>query len=1065
MSSPQVGSSTPKVLPRGPIAWMTRNTVAANLLMVIFLVGGLMMSGQIRQEVFPEFTTDIVRISVPYPGASPEEVEQGIILSVEDVVRGLEGVKRVTSSAAEGSGSVIVELLSSANEFKTFQDIKNEVDRITSFPEDAERPVVSLVESRRKVITLVVYGEQTESALRGLAERIRDDLVHQPGITLVELGLTPPLEIAVEVPQEQLRAYGLTLEDIARKIRETAIELPAGEVRTEGGQVLLRTKERRDFGREFLDIPISANADGSMVRLADIAVIKDGFEEVDREAKFNGKPAITVEVYRVGDETPQSVSASVNDYIARIKKELPPDVGISIWDDRSTVFKDRMGLLMKNAALGLTLVLVLLGVFLEVRLAFWVTLGIPVSVLGCFLFLPSFDASINMISLFAFIITLGIIVDDAVVTGENIYEKREQGMAALPAAVVGAREIAMPVVFAVLTNIVAFMPLFFVPGISGKFFRQIPAVVVAVFIISLVESLFILPAHLSHEPKDNKFWRAVNRPRDYCAKQLEYFIEHYYDPFIAWVVGHRYITIAISISVLMLAVGVVKGNHLQFSFMPKIDADLITAQATMAFGVPLEESRRVEGVIIAAAERAVQRAGGPQIVKGIYSQVGGALVSFGPGPAFTGAGGSHIIASQVSLVSSELRSVSGTEFARIWREEVGQIVGLESLVFKAETGASEGQAIEFNLSHSTTEVLEAAAQDLRVVLEGYAGVSDIDDGVPTGKRQFSFTVTPYAESLGVTASILGRQIRSAFFGSEALRQQRGRNEVKVRVKLPESERSTLDTLSQLMVRTPRGGELPFSEAAQFAEGVSYTEIKRINGRRVITVSADVDSEVSNANDIIRELQSKVIPDLQAKYPGLTYSFGGEKEAQQDSLGSLGIGFAIAMLVIYALLAIPFKSYVQPAIVMLSIPFGFIGAIAGHFMLGYGLSIISMFGLIALSGVVVNDSLVLVVTANRFRETGMSALDAVINAGKRRLRPILLTSLTTFFGLAPMIFETSLQARFLIPMAISIGFGILFATVIILAIVPAFYLAVEDVKAYFAKRTPSESPVADPLATP
>ncbi|MCB0359033.1 MAG: efflux RND transporter permease subunit, partial [Bdellovibrionales bacterium] len=514
----------------GPLAWMAHNPVAANLLMLIFLVGGFILMTRVTQEVFPEFTTDIIRVTVPYPGASPEEVEQGIVLSIEDGVRGLEGVKRVTATAAEGAGIVVIELLASAEPFKTLQDVKNQIDRISSFPEDAERPVVSLVESRRTVVSLLVYGDEEPRRLRALAERVRDDLSQRPGITLVELGLAPPLEIAVEIPDDRLREYGLTLEGVAELIRRSALELPAGEVKTAGGAILLRTQERRDFGREFLDLPVATNADGSVVRLEDVAVIRDAFQESDEESRYNGKPAIFVNVFRVGDESPQSVSAAARNYIEEVTPQLPKTVGITVWRDRSEIYQDRMHLLLKNAALGLVLVLALLGLFLEVRLAFWVTLGIPVSVLGCFLFFPLTGATINMISLFAFIVTLGIIVDDAIVTGENIYEKREQGLPEAEASVEGVREIAAPVLFAVLTNIVAFLPLFFVPGMSGKFFGQIPAVVVTVFLVSLVESLLILPAHLAHRPSQHPFWVRVNRPRDRCAAWLAYATERWYAP-------------------------------------------------------------------------------------------------------------------------------------------------------------------------------------------------------------------------------------------------------------------------------------------------------------------------------------------------------------------------------------------------------------------------------------------------------------------------------------------------------------------------------------------------------
>ncbi|MCB0321023.1 MAG: efflux RND transporter permease subunit, partial [Bdellovibrionales bacterium] len=674
----------------GALAWMAKNGVAANVLMIFLLVGGIIMAKNVKQEVFPEFTIDVVRISVPYPGASPAEVEKGILLSIEDVVRGLQGVRKVTSSASEGSGSVIVELLTSANAFKTFQDVKNEVDRITSFPEDAEQPVVSLVESRRKVVSVVVYGDQEQLRLRNLAERIRDDLAQRPGITLVELGLSPPLEIAIEIPQEVLRSYNLTLEAVAQKLRDSAIELPAGEVRAESGQILLRTYERRNFGREFLDIPIATAPDGTLLRLRDIATVNDGFEEADQEAQFNGHPAVLIDVYRVGDETPQGVSAAVEKYIAELQPQLPKNVHLTSWNDASVMYRDRIHLLLKNALLGLTLVLLLLGLFLEVRLAFWVTLGIPISILGSFLFLPMTGTSINMISLFAFIITLGIIVDDAVVVGENVYEYRERGLSPLQAAIRGVRDISTPVFFAVLTNILAFFPLFFVPGVTGRLFRQIPSVVVIVFAISLVESLFILPAHLSHTPGQGRIWKFLNRPKEICATKLQEFTETYYLPCIRWIVERRYLAIALALSTLMISIGVVAGNHLKFTFLPRIDSDLITVQAVLPFGSPIAESRDILSQIIKAAERTIDENGGSQIAKGVYSQIGGSLLGNGPGPATGLLSGSHVVAVQVSLVTPDLREIRGNDFRREWEKNIGTLVGLESLTFKAETGTGNG---------------------------------------------------------------------------------------------------------------------------------------------------------------------------------------------------------------------------------------------------------------------------------------------------------------------------------------------------------------------------------------
>ena len=1051
-------------LPKGPIAWMAQNSVAANLLMIIFIVGGLLVASQVKQEVFPEFTSDIVTIAVPYPGASPEEVEQGIILSIEDKVRGLEGVKRVTSTAAENAGSVVVELLESSNEYKVLQDVKNEVDRITSFPEDAERPIVSLAEIRREVISLLIYGEQSLGDLRDLAERVRDDLISRPGVTLVELGLAPIPEISIEVPLANLRSYGLTLEEIANKIRNTALELPAGEIKTSGGQILLRTQERREYAQEFLNIPVASNPDGSLVLLKSIANLKDSFEDKDEEAFFEGLPGIEVQVFRVGNETPQDISDAVYKYIDEIKLEVPDSVNFKILRDSSVTYKDRLNLLIKNAGIGLLLVSLLLGLFLEVRLAFWVMLGIPISILGSFLIFPAMDASINMISLFAFIVSLGIVVDDAVVAGENIFDEKEAGREPLAAAVFGARAIAMPIVFAVLTNIVAFMPLFMVPGVSGKFFRQIPAVVVCVFAISLIESLYILPAHLAHKPKKNKFIDKLNQPGKWFSVKLKSFVDNKYAPAIKKIVKFRYATIAASIGMLIIALGALAGGHIRFTFMPIIDADNITVQAELPFGIPMEESRKLRLELIKASERALKKAGGSNnISKGIYSQIGRGMLGDGPVGGSANISGSHIVVARVTLVPSDQRTITGTEFARIWRKEIGSLPGVESLVFKSDTGASEGAAIDFNLSHRSREITETAAEELAEILAGYAGAIDIDDGVQSGKPQYSFKITPEAESLGITVGSLARQLRSAFYGAEALRQQRGRNEIKVMLRLPKDERQTLETLDQFIIRTPDGGELALSEAAKVVEGKSYTKILRRNGTRVISVTADVDDTITNANQIISSIVKEDLPKLIKKYPGLSYSFGGEKEAQTDTLNALKLGFILSMILIYALLAIPFRSYLQPIIVMLSIPFGTIGAIAGHSIVSmipgqpeYTISIISMFGIIALAGVVVNDSLVLIVKANEFRAEGKKAEEAVSLAGIRRFRPILLTSLTTFFGLSPMIFESSQQARFLIPMAISLGFGIIFATFITLAIVPCVYIMLEDIQMLWQKLTKREN---------
>ena len=1028
----------------GPIAWMTHHTVAANLVMLIFILGGLVISFNVKQEVFPSFKVDIIRVSVAYPGASPEEVEQGIILSIEDVVRGLDGVKEVTSTASEGRAKVEIRLIDGVNADNVLQDVTNEIDGIQSFPELAEEPIISLAEVRNQVVNLLVHGNLEEQVLRDVAERVRDDLLQRPGITLVELGSARPREIAIEVPQRHLRAYGLTLNRIAREIGEAAIELPGGGVKTPGGEVLLRTQERRDFGREYADIPVASTPDGATITVGDIATISDGFEDVDQEAYFNDQRAIQVKVFRVGMETPQSVSESVHAYLEELRPELPDGIGLAVWNDQSEVYRDRMNLLLKNAFLGLILVLLLLGLFLDFKLAFWVTVGLPTAIIGSFLFIPFTGASINMISLFGFIISLGIIVDDAVVAGEIIYQKREQGLPFLQAAIAGAREIAGPITFAVLTNIAAFLPLFFVPGDLGHFMRQVPSVVVAVFVVSLVESLFVLPAHLAHTREPSGFWKTLDRPRQWFRKIMETFIRERYQPFLRTAIVNRYLTVAAGLALLILTVGIVAGGHIPFSFLPAIDSEVVTAQATLPYGAPMEQSRRVMDRLVESANAAIAQHGGEAALRGIYAQIGAALLQRGPRQADSGPMGSHTIGVQVSFMPANQRDFNGADFSRTWRTGLGTIPGVESLRFRAEVSPVGGDPIDIQLSHRSKVVLEAAARELAEALSRYAGVTDIDDGISLGKPQLSFRIKPEARSLGLNATDVARQVRGAFYGVEALRQQRGRNEVKVMVRLPESERRSAFTIEQLILLTGQGGEIPLAEAAEIEAGRAYTEIRRYEGRRIVEVTVEIDGSVANAGNIMSELTANEFEALQQKYPGLTYSLAGHQAESEESLSALSIGFPLALLLIYGLLAIPFRSYVQPLIVMLCIPFSVIGAVAGHLLLGFGLSLISLFGIVALAGVVVNDSLVLIVATNQIRgEQRVSLHDAVIQGAMNRFRPIVLTSLTTFFGLAPMIFETAEQAQFLIPMAISLGFGILFGTAIILTIVPSVYLIVED----------------------
>ena len=1038
-----------KTFTRGAIAWMAQNPVASNLMMLLLIIGGVLMSARVRQEVFPETELDMISIAVPYPGASPEEVETGIILAIEEAVRGVDGVKRVTSVASESNGRVNVELTIDAEPTKALSDVKSAVDRVTSLPRDAERPTVSLLTNRSEVIAIVLYGEQSPVILRELAERARDQILTDPGITQVDLAGAPPKEIAIEVPQEQLRTYGITLEQIAQKVAATALQLPGGSVKTPSGEVLIRTDERRQDALGFADVPVVTAAGGTELTLAQIGAVAETFAETDESASFEGEPAVMVRVFRTGDQTPVEISERARAQIERIRRWLPPGVKIAVWRDMSEIYRQRIDLLLRNAYSGLVLVLIALGLFLEIRLAFWVTMGIPISFLGALFLMPGFDVSVNMVSLFAFIVTLGMVVDDAIVIGENIYERRQRGASAIEAAISGAKEVATPVVFSIATTCVAFAPLFSVPGFSGKLFRVIPTIVITVLIISLLESLFILPAHLGHlrDIKERGLYAAIHRRQQRFSRGLEDFVERRFGPILARCLDYRYAAVAVGVGLLILTAGVVGGGRIGFRFMPNIDGDVISASVELPFGAAVERTAAVQARLLDAARETVAEFGGDAIKRGLYAQIGGAVMSSGPRPTSSGLTGGHKATVQVYLVSPDDRDFESVEFLERWRAKVGPIVEAKSLTFSANMGPSAGAAIDVELSHADTEVLDRAAGDVVAALTAIAGVTDVQNGVDTGKPQLTLTLTPEAVSAGLTASDVARQVRGSFFGAEALRQQEGRNEVKVIARLPEGERRSEYDIEELLLRTPQGGEIPLREAAVLDRGRSWPVIERADGRRIIHVTADVrEGGPVTPGVVLDKLTREILNDLPDRYPGLQWGMGGANREQADSLGSLATGGKLALIAIYILLAIPFRSYVQPAIVMLAIPFGVVGAIGGHILLGYDLSMISMMGIVALSGVVVNDSLVLIDAANTFRAAGDDPVRAIFNAGKRRFRPILLTSITTFFGLMPMILEKSVQARFLIPMAISLGFGVMFATFITLLILPALYLILEDIRA-------------------
>ena len=1012
---------------KGPLAWMAGNSVAANLIMLLFLIGGLLTALNIKQEVFPEFSRDIVSVLIPYPGASPEEVEQGIVLAVEEAVQGLEGVKEVRSTASEGRASIQVEAIEGQNMNRLWQDVESEISRITTFPDEAEEPEVTISAHKRGVMTLALYGAQDELVLREAAEIVRDKLLQAQDVTQVELSGVRDYEVHIAISLENLRSFGLTLEDVARTVRLASVDLGAGSVKTRAGDVLVRVQDRRSSAREYAQIPVLTRESGAQVLLADIAQVSMGFEDAESWATVNGWPAVMIEVYRIGDQTPGSVSRATRGVLDDLNQSLPGSLTVEVLRDRSDIFQQRADLLLTNAYIGLGLVFFLLALFLEARLAFWVSLGIPISFLGSFLFLSGTDFSVNMITMFAFIVTLGIVVDDAIVVGENVYHHRRQGKRPLEASIQGVGEVAMPVIFSVMTNMVAFLPMFFIPGVMGKIFKFIPLVVISVFAVSLIESLFVLPSHLAHIGEKH-----IRGPLRYPAQAqarfsawVEHLIANRFGPLLSFALRQRYLVLALGLAVLVATVGFIQSGRMGIVLFPTVESDYAYAQATLPAGAAREDLRRVEDHLTRAAQGVIDEQGGKRLAESVLTAVN-----------------ENTVEARIYLTPPEIRPIGTARVTRYWRERTGEIVGLESMQFEADRGGpGSGKALTVRLSHRDRDLLEQAGRDLAARLEEFSGVSDIDDGSPSGKRQVDLRLSDLGRRMNLSSRELGNQVRHAFFGAEALRQQEGRNEVTVRVWLPENQRSSLATLENLLLRVG-DREVLLRDAVHIQEGRSYTSINRTNGRRTIEVTANVQPR-SKVEQLTAELRATALPDLKTAYPGLSFSFEGRQADLRESVGSLIQGLLLALLALYGLLAVPFRSYVQPMIIMACIPFGLVGAVLGHLLMGYSLSLMSLFGIVALSGVVINDSLVLIHFANRLRRQGMSVLEAITMAGRQRFRPILLTTLTTFGGLSPMILETSRQARFLIPMAISLGFGLVFATMIILVLIPCLYLILED----------------------
>ena len=1034
----------------GMIAWFARNSVAANLLMMFIIACGLIASFSVNSERRPEISLDRINIEVPYLGAAPEEVEQAVCVRLEEAIQGLEGIEQITSTASEGMGSVLVELELGADARRVMDDIKGRVDAIETFPEETEKPIIRELINRNQVIDLAVSGPVGEFALKAVAERIRAELTAIPEISQVEITSARPYEISIEVSELALRRHGLTFDEVARAVRRSSLDLPGGSVRSASGEILLRTIGQAYRGSEYEDLVLLTRADGTRLALGDVATVVDGFAETDQLARFDGDPAVLISVFRTGDQGTFEIARQVYDYVERAAATLPAELSLTVWRDQARGLEAQLTLLFRTGATGFALVFLLLALFLELRLAFWVSLGIPISFLGAIMLMPGLDVTVNQFTLFAFILVLGIVVDDAIIVGESIFTRQEDHGEGLRGSIEGTHAIATPVVFAVLTTVAAFLPLMFVPGMMGKMFRNIPLIVIPCLLFSLVESLNILPAHLSHRPK-RRHRVAWTRFQGFFADGLKRCIRRAYRPGLEFALRWRYLTAAVGVSTLVVTLGFVLGGWVTFHFFPSVEADAISVSVTMPQGTPVSVTSAAVRKAEVGAERlrsALFDETGRDYFRHVFASVGER--PSGRGPQMFGSGGgvsANLGGVTIELAPAQDRVFTSEQLGNRWRELTDPIPEAVKVDYQV-SATSPGDDVDVMLVGPDIEQLRAAADEVKAQLGGYAGVHSITDSFRAGKEELKLDIKPAAEALGLTLRDLGSQVRQAFYGEEAQRIQRGRDDVRVMVRYPADQRRSLGDLENMRIRTPDGDEVPFRQVALVEPGRGFASIKRVDRNRAINVSAAVDEGVTSGASVIADIRARILPAVLAKYPRVSYVIEGVQAEQQDAIGGLRVGFAVALFAIFALLAIPLKSYIHPLIIMGAIPFGIVGAVWGHMLMGEDVTMISLFGLVALTGVVVNDSLLMVVFINRNRELHVDLATAVREAGVARFRPILLTSLTTFFGLLPLMLTQSFDAAFMVPMAISLAFGVLFATFITLVLVPTAYLILDDVNRMF-----------------
>jgi len=1039
------------------IRWFVNNSVASNLMMFFIILSGAATIPLLNMEVFPDIEVDIINVTAIYPGATPSDVENAVCVRIEERLQGLDGVKKISSTASENVGSVNVEILSGQDVTEMLDRVKAEVDAIDNFPEGVERPTTKQFITSQANITVAVGGEMDELTLTNLTEEVKDEIDALPGVTYSSFVAKKDKEISIEISEKTLRKYDLTLSQISRAIQSLSIDIPSGSIENINGEILIRAQGQGYTVDYFSSIPIISDPSGSIVRLGEISELNDAFSiDYDLEFLFNSQPSNLITVYRVGDQNSIDISSQIKDYVEKKQNFLPEGIHITAFDDEARLLVGRIETMTKNAYQGLLLVVIVLALFLKPKLAFWVSLGIPISFMGGFWFMPALDLSINMLSLFTFILVLGIVVDDAIVVGENIALFRERGMDPKEAAVKAATQVSIPVFFAVLTTMATFSPMLAVEGQIGAIWRIFPLITISVLFWSLFESLTILPAHLAHssEKKSKIIWiRSLSdRWEKFQSKiknGLVFFVNTYYKPTLLKSVNRPFTFLSIAASVFILTIGIIGGGIIKFSFFPPIEADLAIGTVEYPSGTSIEITRegylKLEESAKILEEELNKEFPGKSIIKNRLSTIGfqpqRTKTSRGPGNLNASYGGPHLAEVALELIPGEERSIGTEEIVRRWRRLMPSVPGVKEVGFFSSL-FSTGEPVNVQLSSKYMDDLLDAKEELKRELIQFPGVFDVKDNFNIGKEEISIKLLPAAENYGINMMMLGSQVQQAFYGLEVQSIQRGRDEVKVMLRYPKNERASISNLEDMMIKVPNGSTIPVRQIAKLELGEGLSSIQRKNRKRAINVTADVDLTVTTGNEVIAAVTASILPKILKKYNSISISLEGEQQEQGQNLKSISKNFLLAMIVVYMLLAIPFKSYFQPLVVMSSIPFGLTGAVFGHLIMGINFSVLSMMGFVALTGVVVNDSLVMVDFINRYRSEGNSIMDAVLEAGPRRFRPIFLTSLTTFVGLTPLLLEKSIQAKFMIPMAVSLSFGVIFATAITLFLVPVGYLVLE-----------------------